>query len=396
LARSARDSRLDNRTARLKLKMSRRPYYVRIGAGKSLGYRRNKAAGSWVLKIADGKGGAATDTFGTADDYEDSDGRTILTFYEAQDKAKLLAQEKNGTSVLRKITVGEAAENYLVYLSGKNPRSAADARGRLQKHFLPTFENIPVADITKTSLERWLSSMVVASDDPEKVRKSKDSANRVLTMVKALLNRAQSDPANGIPDDSAWRHVRPFAGVSKPRDVRYTDAEVDRIIACAPDEATAKLLTAAFLTGTRYGELTSATVADFDPRQMTLRVHSGKSGWRNIILQSSAADFFSRLAKGRDPKSRIFLKEDGLPWKRSEQTRPVKAALSKAEVPPNGNLYAFRHTYISKAIEGGVPLNVIARNCGTSVRMIEKTYAKLLAEREREFIETGAPKLQSA
>ena len=38
-----------------------------------------------------------------------------------------------------------------------------------------------------------------------------------------------------------------------------------------------------------------------------------------------------------------------------------------------------------------MPLKVIADNCGTSVRMIEKTYAKILAEKRRDFIEWGAP-----
>ena len=55
--------------------------------------------------------------------------------------------------------------------------------------------------------------------------------------------------------------------------------------------------------------------------------------------------------------------------------------------------FALRHTYVSHAIEGGVPLNVIADNCGTSVRMIEKTYAKILAEKRRDFIERGTPSL---
>jgi len=35
----------------------------------------------------------------------------------------------------------------------------------------------------------------------------------------------------------------------------------------------------------------------------------------------------------------------------------------------------------------------VAENCGTSVRMIEKTYAKILAEKRREFIERGTPSL---
>ena len=40
-----------------------------------------------------------------------------------------------------------------------------------------------------------------------------------------------------------------------------------------------------------------------------------------------------------------------------------------------------------------MPLNIIGGNCGTSVRMIETTYAKILAGKQREFIERGAPSL---
>lgn len=89
----------------------------------------------------------------------------------------------------------------------------------------------------------------------------------------------------------------------------------------------------------------------------------------------------------------MFIREDKTRWKRSDQTRPIKMALEKAKLPLNGSIYALRHTYISSAIEGGVPLNIIAENCGTSVRMIEKTYAKILAENRRQFIERGAPVL---
>ena len=69
----------------------------------------------------------------------------------------------------------------------------------------------------------------------------------------------------------------------------------------------------------------------------------------------------------------------------------MKRALTAAELDPSGTFYALRHSYISRAIEGGVPLNVVAENCGTSVRMIETTYAKMLAGKRREFIEKGAP-----
>ena len=45
-----------------------------------------------------------------------------------------------------------------------------------------------------------------------------------------------------------------------------------------------------------------------------------------------------------------------------------------------GTFYALRHSYISRAIEGEVPLNIVPSDCGTSVRIIETTYAKVLAE----------------
>jgi site-specific recombinase XerD len=111
-------------------------------------------------------------------------------------------------------------------------------------------------------------------------------------------------------------------------------------------------------------------------------------------LQSSAADFISRITGARHPQDFLFVRSDGSRWKKSDQTRPIKDALKSAGLSAEGSIYALRHTYISRAIEGGVPLNIIADNCGTSVRMIEKTYAKILAQKRRKFIELGAPNLQ--
>ena len=73
----------------------------------------------------------------------------------------------------------------------------------------------------------------------------------------------------------------------------------------------------------------------------------------------------------------------------------MKKAVRKANLDPKGCFYALRHAYISEAIEENVPLIIIAENCGTSVRMIEQTYAKVLAAKKRKFIEQGAPKLRS-
>ena len=93
MARKVSFSALESRSARLRLKIRRRPYSgPSLARGIMLLYRRNKTNGTWVLKASDGHGHYWTKAFGCADDYDDSDGKNVLTFYEAQDAAKRLAR----------------------------------------------------------------------------------------------------------------------------------------------------------------------------------------------------------------------------------------------------------------------------------------------------------------
>ncbi|MCJ2056192.1 tyrosine-type recombinase/integrase [Methylobacterium sp. J-048] len=211
------------------------------------------------------------------------------------------------------------------------------------------------------------------------------------TSVQA--NHAVSDPTNGLTDDSAWRLVRPFQRVGRAREVHFTAAEVMRLLDACEDMSFRDLLTAGFLTGGRYGELAACQVRHFDAEGETLYVPHGKTGARIVILQPEAVAFFSRLVDGRVKDAPLLPRANGGAWGASHQVRPMKRVLLSAKLDPSGTFYALRHSYISRAIEVVVPLNVVAENCGTSVRMIEKTYAKVLAAKQREFIANGAPRL---
>jgi integrase len=147
---------------------------------------------------------------------------------------------------------------------------------------------------------------------------------------KALLNHAMRDPSNGLSDDSAWRLVKPFHGVAKSRDIRYTDEEVRRLIDKTEDVAVANLVTGAYLTGARYGELTEARISHFDARTKTLRVNVGKTGTRTVILQTSAAEFFKGLATSRWKISSLYgpTAADGSVRTRQDQFSRVTSSLS--------------------------------------------------------------------
>jgi hypothetical protein len=48
-----------------------------------------------VVKVADGHGGYWTKVVGIADDFEDTDGEHVLSWWQAQDKARALARGKD-------------------------------------------------------------------------------------------------------------------------------------------------------------------------------------------------------------------------------------------------------------------------------------------------------------
>jgi integrase len=195
---------------------------------------------------------------------------------------------------------------------------------------------------------------------PEEVRASKDTANRVLTMLKAPLNRAYE--IKKVKSKAAWERVKPFKLVGETRKVILTDDQMQRLL----DKTTGgfhALVKGGQFTGARYGELIKLKVSDF--KDGTLH-HSGKTGERYCRLSNEGREFFAQQVKGKLPGAWIFTRDDGEPWGKSHQHRSMQAAVKSARLPKGTTFYALRHTYISKACAAGVPLLVMAKNCGSS------------------------------
>lgn len=394
MARRAVGYNLGSKTARLKLKARRKPYYQQIAPGVTLGYlRRDPPPGAWQRReLVDGA--YRYRTIGTADDVGGADGRDVLTHAQAM----RLAGGPVAPSAGGPITVRRAVENYLAALEGRSSH-AKEARQRADKHILPKLGHYRADRLTKRQIEDWLAGMVKADDkdDPDARRRSQDTANRVLTILKAALNDAWSDEANSIPTDAAWRRVKPYRDVGASRVDHFDAAQIRLLIAKAAkaDRRFAELIEAGYLTGCRLGELTALDVADFDPERSLLVIRKGKTGARVVTLSPEAVQFFKRICKDRQAKAVLFQRADGERWGKSEQHRPFKRAAKAAELPASASFYSLRHSHISRAIESGMPLNLLAENCGTSLSMIQRNYAKVLASSRQHFVNTTAPRLRA-
>jgi integrase len=91
------------------------------------------------------------------------------------------------------------------------------------------------------------------------------------------------------------------------------------------------LVRAALETGARYGELTRLVVADFNADVGTVTIGQSKSGKpRHVVLTEDGIAFFKAACKGRSPSEPVFLKDNGSPWGKSHQLRPMAAACKRA------------------------------------------------------------------
>lgn len=392
MARQAKTN-LATVTARKRLDPRDDPYFTQIAPRKTLGYVRPEVgAGSWVVReVIDGK--RKTRTLGIADDVETADGEKILTYQQALAAAtKPLAS----TPKARGLTVKAAFEPYLKTLAGRSDH-AKETEQRAEKWIYPALGGYRVNRLTKGQIEAWQVGMVREDpDDPDVRRRSQDSANRVLTILKAALNHAFANDSNGIPTDKAWRTVKPFRNVGGAREDDFEPVHVRKLIAEAAqfDKAFADLCAAAYLTGARLGELTALLVRHFDAERALLMVPTGKSGYRPVTLSTEGVAFFRKLTDNRPPRAVLLPRADGDRWGKSEQHRPFKRAAAAAGLPASASFFTLRHSYISRAIESLMPLSLIAENCGTSLTMIQRYYAHVLAKTRKATIDATAPKFR--
>ncbi len=357
-------AKVDSKSAREKLPQRREPYWHKLRSGAYLGFRRGSTGGTWIVRLHVFKGHR----------YESLGPMEEVPLSEQFDEAVKRANDwlaTQGAATPTGYNVKRCVDDYVSHREINNSSASAKDAMRLYKH-LGAIADIRLSKLTQANLKDWHHSMVRLTGDPKDMRRSKDTANRSLSYLKAALNLALRKDMIG--SDKAWRLVDAFENVGEARKVYLTEAQLQRVLEVMPDDFR-DLCKSAILTGARYGELCTPIVEDLDTRHGTLRV-SGKTGTREIVLSDEALQHFKTLAQNKTPKAYLHLKADGQPWTKSTQCRPMTAAVIAAKLPRESTFYAFRHTYISRALLAGINIQVIAENCGTSIRMIEKHYGK--------------------
>lgn len=444
-----RSAKLDTRSARAKLSGGSEPYWVAMAPGQALGYFKpaKGGAGTWRarLYLADSRTFKKV-ALGTSDDFQEADGSQVFSFAQAQAKAaewfKVCAdtarREAGGEAVPQgPYTVADALRDYFQDGKRRGMKGLKRDEQRAEAWILPDLGPLPAATLTRGRLESWLAKVAEsprrvrtkmfkdidqpastprnfkvprspkpgpvppappATEDEKRARK--DSANRVLTVLKAALNHALD--RRRVSGGEAWQTVKPYRGVASAR-VRFLSLEeqVRLVNACIPEFR--RLVQAALLTGARYGELARVRVEDFNATAGTVFVAESKSGKpRHVVLTDEGKALFTELTAGRPAEDPVFLRgevvrrkraELGNTWGHSDQARLMKEGCEAAKLELL-TFHELRHSYASMLVNAGCPLAYVAAQLGHSdTRMVEKHYGHLAPSALADSIRSLMPKL---
>jgi integrase len=389
MARKVSFSALESRSARLRLKIRRRPYSgPSLARGILLMYRRNKTNGTWVIKSSDGHGAYWTKGFALADDFEDGDAKNVLTFYQAQDQAKKLARGEDGSADSAPITVDGALTDYKADLTARsaNPYNAEWPRVHLTSVLLSK----PVAMLAATELKKWRDGLLDTM--------APSTINRLCGCICAALEQAAQHDKR-IQNRDAWEiGLAGLPNAQQARNVILSDDTVRAFVGSAYglDHQFGLLTDTLAVTGARPSQAARLRVEDLHDhpvRPKLMMPKSAKGGDRNrgekklerysVPITVQLAAKLRVAARGRADHAPLLLQADGSPWGDNPGAgyhRDVNKIVTAIGADPDTTMYALRHSSIARMLLLNVPIRLVASLHNTSVAMIERTYSKYITE----------------
>ena len=389
MPRQTRSSRLQSRSSRSRLLISTKPYdFVAIAPGAGLGYRRNKQAGAWVLRLADGKGGYQTRNIGLADDLQEADGVETLSWFQAVERGRKLAKG-DAPEAGSLLTVARAVDEYARDLAAREAGSGNASR--IRKHISPALAAKPVAILTARELSAWRDGLLREGLRPASYVRLKNALVAALNLAArrdpSIHNRAAwADGLSGVREDSASRNIQ-----------RLDDDQVRAVIAgCyALDRNLGLYVEVGAETGARPSQISRLVVDDLQnggqPRLMMPSSRKGRGRKPSHYPVPISSQLAEKLKSDREPDAPLLLRANGSQWQSTGRDEyagafgQVAASLGLSAT----TFYSLRHSMVVRALIAGVPLRIIAATTDTSTIMIERTYSSYVGHYADEVARRG-------
>jgi integrase len=376
-------------SARLRLPIQKKPHWLRLGPGLSLGYRRNAGAGTWSLRAADGRGGEWLKKFADADDFEPADGKRVLTYGQAIDSARELVRgDVPNPSAPPTVKAALASYGDDLKARGANPYNA-----RWPLKYLPAaLMSKPVTLIDAQEWRKWRDSLITDLTPA--------GVNRVIGAVCAACNLAASHDSR-LASHRAWQvGLQGLPDANRARNVILPDNTIRQLVdaAYAKGDRFGLFIETLATTGARPSQASRIEVGDLrldnpaEPRLMVPR--SAKGGGRlrvkrkvervSVPITIGLAARLKLAAAGRPAHAHLLLWRDDQGWGNDPSVNyraDMRSIVGEVGLDPTVvTAYALRHSSICRQLLANVPVRVVASAHDTSVTQIEAHYSKYISE----------------
>lgn len=256
--------------------------------------------------------------------------------------------------------------HYVVQCRARQKKTLRTDLSRHENWLGPEFNDMPVAQITKTHVSRFVLKMQEAELAPATIR-------TVIGQLKTTLDI-------GVELGAAPRNVA--KGVRLPRvdNRRTVFLEVPQVAAFmrAAQASTqivgSRMLMLMALTGARLGEARALQWSHLDLDAGTWFLPTQKSGRPGVIYLSEPARAAIRELEPCRRNDYVFPGERG-----NEQLgRPIrlfKKLCQQAGIPEGYRIHDLRHAWCSAGVYAGIPLEVISQGARHSSPIITRIYS---------------------
>jgi hypothetical protein len=395
MAPRVRSAKLESRSARLRLTRRKKPYSVPIMRGVHLLYRRNKTAGPFMVRVCRDDDDW-TEPLGTADDYDEADGKNILDYWQAQDLAR---ERARGGKPTNDLSVRARVEHYRRDLQsrGRDPQNASRVLSHLTG--LRLADKLVTASSLADDLSEFRDHLAAKGLKPVTINRINRAFKAALNLTadnderivrrpwKTALKATGSEEAgarNVILDDPDRRALRGAA---------YRDSDEFGLLIDVLDETGAR--------ASQVARLTAADVqADFidrrtGKRQPHLMMPVSRKGSGRKNARSTRVPITPELADRLQGRSGVLLRRaDGATWDEVNLAYYFARAMRGVTFnnPAKVTSYALRHTSIVRQLLANVPTRVVAALHDTSVVMIEHNYSAYIADHADELARATLPR----
>jgi integrase len=420
-------------TAKARSRLDFGVHWRRLDAEAHLGYRKGKRSGAWFVRWRNHHDGAnyKQAPVGVANDINDKFAEGTLTFEQAVTQAREHVTQSRTEAAAQAAgpapTVRMAVETYVKERNARDSRRAgrevrSDAGHRLRRYVLGLEERgsqeaVEAASLAAIYLHALKEDDLLTWREDLPVELKATTKQRLINDLKAGLNAAwprlsaeqkKLNPTflSIVKDGFKAERIDDDDEISVARDNQIlTDAQVGILLRAAreiDDEQgfegdLYRIVVCLAATGARFAQVRRMRVSDAQRKERRLMVpgsYKGRGGnggsvpvpvgdevievLSPILNRPKEAPLFERWSYEQEAGSIVWRKSERGPWKTAELSRPWHAIRERARLP-EVIPYALRHSSIVRGLRNRLPIQHVAKLHNTSVKMIERHYAKYIS-----------------